>query len=61
MAQWRAISRFAKNLEESKGLLTSAGLWRAAIGYWVRSEASKEAEWNEEEETKVIKELEEIG
>ena len=38
--------------------LRQAGLWRAALGYWVRWQASLEAVWPEDEEKTVMEQLE---
>jgi hypothetical protein len=51
-----------KSLEEHLGcaasLLRKAGLWRAALGYWVRWQLSLEAEWPPAEEQACLAELE---
>ena len=38
--------------------LRQAGLWRAALGYWVRWQASLEAVWPEDDEKVVMQQLE---
>jgi len=38
--------------------LRQAGLWRAALGYWVRWQASLEAVWPEDDERAVMQQLE---
>ena len=39
--------------------LRQAGLWRAALGYWVRWQASLESVWPEDDEKVVMQQLEE--
>jgi parvulin-like peptidyl-prolyl isomerase len=46
-----------RQFEASSPLLRQAGLWRAALGYWVRWQASLEAEWQVEEEKAFLDDL----
>jgi parvulin-like peptidyl-prolyl isomerase len=47
-----------QQLGASSPLLRQGGLWRAALGYWVRWQASLEADWPAEQEQAVLAELE---
>ena len=41
----------------SRALLQQAGMWRATLGYWVRWQASLEAEWSENDEKECLDHL----
>lgn len=43
-----------KSTAATRPLLVQAGLWRATLSYWVRWQASLEANWSEEEETEAM-------
>jgi parvulin-like peptidyl-prolyl isomerase len=47
-----------QQLGAGASLLRQGGLWRAALGYWVRWQASLEAEWPVDEEQASLEELE---
>lgn len=57
---WLSLERrelLRRQLEAGSPLLRRAGLWRPALGYWVRWQASLEAEWPMHEERPVLDEL----
>ena len=60
-SHWLSDTRL-KLLEQHLGIcapsLRQAGLWRAALGYWVRWQASLDAVWPEDEEKAVLVQLE---
>ena len=49
--------KFEETFKLTDALLVQAGLWRAAVGYWVRWQASLEAEWEPDEEEKELNSL----
>ena len=60
-SHWLSDTRL-KLLEQHLGIcaptLRQAGLWRAALGYWVRWQASLDAVWPADEEKAVLDQLE---
>ena len=57
---WLTPERLAllqQQLGSGATLLRQAGLWRAALGYWVRWQASLEAEWPADEEQACLEDL----
>lgn len=46
-----------RQFEPSASLLRQSGLWRATLGYWIRWQASLEADWSADEEQLALDEL----
>ena len=50
-------SELLNQMSNARPLLQQGGLWRASLGYWVRWQASLEAQWPENEEEKCLNRL----
>ena len=46
-----------EQVAHSRSLLQQAGLWRATLGYWVRWQASLEANWAAQDEAECVTKL----
>ena len=60
-SHWLSDSRLIlleKHLGTCAPTLRQAGLWRAALGYWIRWQASLEAVWPADDEKAVLEQLE---
>jgi len=58
--QWLTPERWAllrRQFETSASILRQSGLWRATLGYWVRWQASLDADWPAEEEQLTLDQL----
>ena len=59
-SEWLTPERRQLIMEQTaniRPLLVQAGLWRATLGYWVRWQASLEANWSKDDEQKSIEQL----